>query len=86
VIVTVAHIGYRVVQDDTGVCNGIQQYIVVYGGVLWVFGTIPSDRDFRHIIKFSSPRIDDYMDELHGEVYSLEIDLRMGYHQSRDRE
>jgi hypothetical protein len=38
---TMAHIGYRVVHDDTGVCSGIQQSTVVYGGIQWVFETIP---------------------------------------------
>jgi hypothetical protein len=87
---TVAHIGYMVVHDDTMVCSGIQQYTMVYDGVQWVFGMFPlgrpPDRDFRHIIEFGSPRIDEWMDELHGEEYSSEIDLRLGYHQSRDRE
>jgi hypothetical protein len=90
VIDTVAHIGYRVVHDDTMVCSGIQQYTTVYDGVQWVFGTFPPgrppDKDFRHIIEFGSPRIDEWMDKLHGEEYSSEIDLRLGYHQSRDRE
>jgi hypothetical protein len=44
VIDTVAHIGYRVVHDDTRVCSGIQQYTTVYGGVQWVFGMIPLGR------------------------------------------
>jgi hypothetical protein len=35
----------------------------------------PLDEDFRNIIEFGSPRIDEWMDELHGEGYSLEIDL-----------
>ena len=68
---TMAHIGYRVVHDDTGVCIGIQHYTAMYGGIQWVFGTIPlkrpPDRDFRHIIEFGSPRIDEWMDKLHEE-------------------
>jgi hypothetical protein len=51
----------------------------VYGGVQWVFGAIPLgkplDMDFRHIIEYGSPMIDEWMDKLHGEEYSLEIDL-----------
>jgi hypothetical protein len=51
----------------------------VYNGVQLVFGMLPSGRhpnkDFRHIIEFGSPRIDDWMDEFHGEEYSLKIDL-----------
>jgi hypothetical protein len=46
----------------------------------------PLDRDFRHIIEFGSPRIDEWMDEPHGEVYPLEIDLRVGYHHGKDKE
>jgi hypothetical protein len=46
----------------------------------------PLDRDFGHITGFGSPRIDEWMEKLHGEEYSLKIDLRLGYHQSKDRE
>jgi hypothetical protein len=67
-------IRYKVVHDDTRVCNGIQQYTTAYNGVQWVFETIPPgrplDRDFRHIIEFGSPRIIEWMEELHGEKYS----------------
>jgi hypothetical protein len=45
----------------------------------------PPNGEFIHIIEFGSPRINEWMDELHGEEYSLEIDLQLGYHQSRDK-
>jgi hypothetical protein len=83
IIDIVAHISYRVVHDDTMVCSGIQQYTMMYGGVRWVFGMflprIPPYMDFRNIIEFGSPNIDDWMDEIHGEEYSSKIDLRLGY-------
>jgi hypothetical protein len=72
------------------VCSGIQKYLAVYDSVQWVFGMIslgrPPDRDFRDIIEFGSPMIDECIDELHGEVYSSKIVFRVGYHQSRDKE
>jgi hypothetical protein len=75
----VAHIGYRKVHDDTMVCSGLQQYTMVYDGMQWVFGKLPPgrcpDRDFHHIIDFGSLRIDEWMDEPHGEVYPSEIDI-----------
>jgi hypothetical protein len=90
VIDSEAHMGYMMVHDDTVVCSGIQQYTTVYNGVQWDFGTFPlgrpPDRDFRHITEFGPPRIDEWMDEPHGEVYPSEIDLRLGCHQSRDKE
>jgi hypothetical protein len=42
--------------------------------------------DFRHILEFGSPRIDEWMNEIHGEEYSSKIYLQLGYHQSRDIE
>jgi hypothetical protein len=87
---TVAHMGYRMVHDDVVVCSGIQQYTTMNDGVQWDFGMFPSarppDRDFRHIIEFGSPRIDEWIKKLHGEEYSSEIYLRLGYHQSRNIE
>jgi hypothetical protein len=87
---TLSHIGYKVVHEDTMVCSGIQQYKMVYDAMQWVLGTFPSriplDRDFKHIIEFGSPKIDEWMDEIHGEAYSLDIYLRLEYHYSRDRE
>jgi hypothetical protein len=44
------------------------------------------NKNFRHIIEFGSPKIDEWMNELHGEVYYSKIDLQVGYHQSRDKE
>jgi hypothetical protein len=79
VIDTVAHIEYMVVHDDTMICSSIQQHTMVYDGVQWVFGMFflgrSPDNDFRHIIEFGSPKIDEWMDELHGEEYCLEIDF-----------
>jgi hypothetical protein len=63
---------------------------MVCGGVQWVFRMFPlgrpQDRDFRNFLEFGSPRIDEWMDEIHGEDHSSEIYLRLGYYQSRDRE
>jgi hypothetical protein len=63
---------------------------MVYGGVQWDFGMFPLGRppnkNFRHIVEFGSPMIDEGMGELHGEEYSSEIDLRLGYPQNRDKE
>jgi hypothetical protein len=88
VIDIMAHIQYRMVHDDTMVCSGITTYSVRWYAVgFWdISPRGPPDRDFRHIIEFGSPRIDEWMDELHGEVYPSEIDILVGYHQSRDRE
>jgi hypothetical protein len=36
--------------------------------------------------RYSIPRIDELIDELHGEVYFLKINLRSGYHQIQVRE
>jgi len=61
----------------------------VYGGVQWVFGVFllgrPLDRGVEHTLGFDLPRIDEWMDELHGLVYSSKTDLRLGYHQVRDK-
>jgi len=90
VINTGEHIGYMVVHDDMTMCSSIPQYTIVYNGVQCIFGTFPPgrlpDREFRQIIEFGSPKIDEWMDKLHGEEYSSVIDLRLGYHNSMDRE
>jgi hypothetical protein len=95
VIHTMAHIQYRMVHDDTlvtssMVCSGIQQHTSMCDGMPWVFGIFPlgkpPDREFKHIIDFGSPRIDECMDALHGEVYGLDIDLQVGYHHIREKD
>jgi hypothetical protein len=60
----------------------IQWYEVVYNNIQWCtigFGMFPLRgplyKGFIHIIDFGSPRIDEWMDELHGEEYSMEIEL-----------
>ena len=47
---------------------------------------IPPDKDYRHIIELGSPKIVEWIDELRGEEYSSKSDLRLGYHQSKERE
>jgi hypothetical protein len=58
-----------VVEDDAIVCNGVQ----------WVFGVFPlgrpPERGVEHTLGFDLPRINEWMDELHGSVYSWKIDL-----------
>jgi hypothetical protein len=41
VIDTLKHVGYSMVHDDTMVCHGIQQNMIVYDGIQWVFGMFP---------------------------------------------
>jgi hypothetical protein len=65
----VMHTGQRVVKYDVVVCSGVQ----------CVFGAFPpgspSDKGIKHTLGFDLPMIDECMDELHGSVYSLKIDL-----------
>jgi len=63
--------------------RGVQWYAMGFWDVS--LGRTP-DKYFRHIIEFGSPRIDEWMEEIHGEVYPLEIYLQVRYHQSRERE
>jgi hypothetical protein len=90
VLDTVALIGYRMVHDDTMVCNNIQGYTLAHGGVQWSFEAFPPwrppDRDLEHTIEFGLPRINEGMGELQRVVYPSMIDLHLEYHQMRNKE
>jgi hypothetical protein len=87
---TVVPTEYEMVQDDSMIGRNLQGYSLAHSSVQWSCGLFllgrPPDKVLKNTIELMFLRIDECMDEHHGEKYPSMIDIHLGYHQMRVRE